>query len=241
MVDKIHLTDYQLALPQGLDGFPTYLAAYRKARRDGSFIILDNGAAEGLVYDSATLHAYAANLMANEIVVPDVLGDAPATFALAETFAGTISEKFNYMGVVQGANVDELIWIVQQYSQMSWITTLGIPRHLLTSMQGLIGARARVVVAKYLHDTFPGRFKVHLLGTNPAHITEVWDYRNEFSLYGVRGVDTSAPFNYAFANQPMQANVNVDRPANYFSLTADKFDPAYLELNFLRLKKAAEG
>jgi hypothetical protein len=242
MVNQIHLTDYQLALPQGLEAFPEYLAAYRKARANGSFIILDNGEAEGELYDSATLHNYALNLMVNEIVVPDTIGDAAATWQQTNAFEGTImADKFNYMGVIQGANVDELIWMVQQYATKPWITTLGVPRHLMTSMLGVFTPDARVVVARWIHQNFPKRFKLHLLGTNPEYITELSDFRTEFGLYNVRGVDTSAPFNYAFANKPMQTGVVVNRPSDYFSRGSNEFNPSFLELNYLRLKKAVDN
>jgi len=241
-VELIHTTDYQLALPQGLDGFPTYLAEYRKARANGSFIILDNGAAEGNLYDSATLHTYALELMVNEIVVPDVLGDADATWDKANAFESSVQDaKFNYMGVIQGANTDELIWMVQSYATKPWITTLGIPRHLLTSFPLGDQRNARVVIAQWIHDNFRGRFQLHLLGTNPKYITEITDYRTQFAMYGVRGVDTSAPFNYAFSQKPIESGVEVNRPNNYFTLPASAFDEQYLALNLIRLKKAIDG
>jgi hypothetical protein len=218
-------TDYQLLLPQCLSN-TAYVNAYREARADGSFMILDNGAAEGLTYDSATLHTLAEAAMVNEIVVHDTLADAAGTWSKVLAWAPTRSNKFNYMAVVQGTAWDEIQWILQRYNAATWIETLGIPRHMIETLGT---KRARLEIVEFIQLHYPKRFKIHLLGTNPTYMREIWDFRNDYNARGVRGVDTSAPFNYAQAQKSLRSGEVVNRPEDYFNRT--DFDPDFLLLN----------
>src|ERR1700748_2794438 len=111
LIDDIFNTNYQMVLPH--IAHLNYIAAYRSARKRGDFLILDNGAAEGETPSLADLMTAAQDYMANEVVVPDVLGDADQTRALAEDFGEFIeryhfNDLFGYMGVVQGRTIDEI-------------------------------------------------------------------------------------------------------------------------------------
>ena len=233
MVGLVSKTDYQLLLPQCLTN-NAYVAAYRKARAFGSFMILDNGVAEGVDYTAAQLHTAATQMMVNEIVIHDVMQDAAATWTKTQAFVSSFQPQFNYMGVLQGSSWDELRWLAERYNSVPRITTIGIPRHLITTLGD---NQARVRVAARLTELYGNRFKIHLLGTSPDYIKEVGDNLKYFERLGVRGVDTSAPFNYTYANASMGTALSVARPSGYFDLPDTSFDPGFLDLNLQYMRR----
>jgi len=214
-ISSIYRTNYQLVLPEHLSN-KAYQEAYITARRNGDYLIMDNGAAEGQLLSPGELRSMALGLMVNEIVVPDVLGDMYATLKLAkEFFQYGVDHRFKYMGVVQGQSLDECCACVEAYySDHGNITVLGIPRHLIhtTNTKDI-----RAQLASYIRGNYPG-YQVHLLGTNPSYIKELRTHATDFAIAGVRGVDTSAPFNYAWGAKSMLEGQHCGRPEYYFEI-----------------------
>jgi hypothetical protein len=232
LIDDIFRTDYQLVLPHVTD--ERYIEAYRSARKRGDYLILDNGAAEGGIAHLDHLFGIAFDLMVNEIVVPDVLGDYLGTVQEVQTFETYLKnhqhdfEQFNYMAVVQGQNWDEICSLVDFYSQINWVTSLGIPRILCDTLDD---AGARVGVIRYVAETYGNRFQIHLLGTNPRYIRELVRFGPELDKWGVRGVDTSAPFNYANCGKFIDHFDSIERPGGYFQLDAHHFGRVQVKHN----------
>jgi hypothetical protein len=216
----VERTNYQLVLPEHL-GNPEYQEAYINARRQGNYLIMDNGAAEGNLLSHGQLRSMALGLMVNEIVVPDVLGYMDDTLQLAKDFFRFgVDTRFNYMGVVQGKSFDECCACVEAYaSDHENINVLGIPRHLMTTCNK---DDIRSELALYIRRTHPSRFQVHLLGTNPEYIRELHDLQGQFHIAGVRGVDTSAPFNYAYHARSILDGEVASRPDKYFDVFINK-------------------
>jgi len=214
-MNSIFRTNYQLVLPEHLTD-KRYQEAYIAARRNGDYLILDNGAAEGDLLSPGELRSKAIGLMVNEIVVPDVLGNMMETLQLAkEFFQLGVDKRFKYMGVIQGQTLDECCACVEAYySEHPNIRVLGIPRHLIDTTKN---KAVRSELAQYIYSNYPG-YQMHLLGTNPGYIKELRDHAQDFHRAMVRGVDTSAPFNYAWGAKSMLKGERCDRPEYYFDI-----------------------
>ncbi len=228
-VNSIANTDYQLLLPQ-LISEPKYFRAYERARRDGAFMILDNGIAEGVETSPSVLHALAHETMVNEIVVPDTLGDLEATIHQAKQFESCARSGFRYMGVVQGQSLSECYDCIRVFRDLPYIRTIGIPRHLLTT----INEDARALIVAFARRNFGWRFAIHLLGTNPSFMNEFVSYGQHYQDQGVRGVDTSAPYNYALAGATLLDDVKVPRPDNYFNLVIKDGNLATINIQLMK-------
>jgi hypothetical protein len=228
LLDNIFRTDYQLLLPH-LTNDMTYYDAYREARKRGDFLILDNGAAEGHKADNEELLATAEDIMVQEVVMPDVLGDLEGTKQEVLDFnehlyrPTNIAElhDFRYMGVIQGQTWNDVITCIDFYNSFDHVTTLGIPRILLDTLGD---PEARLSVCRNITERYGSRFALHLLGTNPNYIRELSRFGSEFVALGVRGVDTSAPFNYANCGKFVEHFDNISRPGEYFHLDQHHFD-----------------
>jgi hypothetical protein len=214
-MNSVFRTNYQLVLPEHLSN-KHYQESYMMARRNGDYLIMDNGAAEGNLLSPGELRSMSLGLMVNEIVVPDVLGDMYATLTMAKQFFQFgVDSRFKYMGVVQGQSFDECCACVEAFhADQGNITVLGIPRHLIMTCHR---QNIRSELALYIKRTHP-QYQVHLLGTSPAYIKELKDYQEQFHVAGVRGVDTSAPFNYAYHAKSMLNGEHAGRPTNYFDI-----------------------
>lgn len=241
-IGAIMHTDYQLLLPQCLNEDRRYVRAYTRARRNGHYLILDNGVAEGNDTTVEELHDLAASMMVNEIVVPDVMKDTENTLLNAHAFSEDLPSprdiKFNYMGVVQGSSIGECQDCIHGFSALKYITTLGIPRHLLTT----IGEEARIDLVNCIRNYYDNRFEIHLLGMNPTFTDELISFGRAYRMAGVRGIDTSAPFNYALANTLMsKTNVAVARPTDYFEQYVDPDTRAISSANIAIMKDWVRG
>lgn len=201
-----------------------YLRTYGVAAKRGDFIVMDNGVAEGQLISTKNLMVAAQRLGAHELVIPDVLGDARATRTAIEEFltqAYHMPKAYHsaeYFAVAQGSNLGEVRDLVSWLAPQMSIRTVGIPR-LLMKMTML---SARIDLANWIEDTFPGRFKIHLLGANslwPREIVSVCKYAPH-----VRSIDTSMPFAYAMAGERLDVKytAKISRPPQYFEIPHDK-------------------
>lgn len=229
-------TDYQMLLPQNLQVSEHYVNAYRRFRREGHFMMLDNGAAEGIETEPMQLNDWARLMMVHEIVVPDELGDVAQTLSLATHFQKYVDERFHYMGVVQGQDLKECYACIRGFTTLNYIRTIGVPRHLLTT----IGTEARYHIVQFIRSMYAQRYNIHLLGTNPEFMGEFDAYGNSYRAFNVRGVDTSAPFNYAMEGVSLlESDKVVLRPNDYFHRTIP--DPARMYSNVTIMKDWTYG
>lgn len=229
-INAIGSTDYQLLLPQHLSN-PKYVRAYLRWRREGHFMILDNGIAEGIETSPEKLHALGRMMMVNEIVIPDTLGAMEMTVHQARQFEASAIREFAYMAVVQGQTLGECYDCVRSFADMPYIRTLGVPRHLLTT----VSEEARALIVAFTRRNFGRRFNIHLLGTNPEFMNEFTSYGQGYEDHGVRGVDTSAPFNYALAGATLlEDEKKIGRPENYFDLIISDSRLAFLNIQLMK-------
>jgi hypothetical protein len=234
------LTNYQLALPHMLND-ERYLAWYLwLAEQEGQYVILDNGEAEGENKHSAVLLLDMAVNNFDEVVAHDVIGDFEATIKRTTMFLDTklATDADVKVGVVvQGDNMDECNRVIDYFAEHNRLAdafqVFYLPRHVLK-----FDREARLKLAEKIHDVFDDKYEIHCLGTNPIWMQEVEELGQQKI---VRGVDTSAPFNYAFATTYIDMGAPVSRPDNYFDLPVDAFTSAVLDANIRRLKAWVNG
>jgi hypothetical protein len=189
---------------------------FDSARTRGDYIILDNGANEGSQAQPEGLFSYARILRANEIVLPDVLGDRDKTIQAIDAFLAkhtTVNSMYKFMAVLQGTTMRQIIWSARYLSEKPMIKVLGVPRLLAAAL----GQSCRIDIANHIERSMPGRFQIHLLGANPLWPGEV---RAAAKYAGhIRSMDTSMPFNYYLQGSEMNltSRTKVARRPDYFS------------------------
>lgn len=237
--------NYQLLLPQLWDKVErrqSYTEAAALNHRRGGFTILDNGAAEDAPYDWDELLKLARRFHVNEVILPDVLGDAEKTKAAVDAvFEDTWhpTNHFGLMGVVQGQTTEECCDLIQHYLGMQGrtLTSIGLPRCLIRTL-GV--DQARYLLARFIRDRDES-IAIHLLGTSPVYIYELRDFGKHFRALNVRGVDTSAPFVYARAGEYIGDGNCRSRQNGYFDMERKEFPRKLLDMNIDALVRWVHG
>lgn len=209
---RFHLA---LAIPV-LMRHKVYVDTYKRAARLGDYVILDNGLAEGMPAAAETIIEVAKTMQAKEVVLPDAMRSTTQTLNLSRAFLANnptlLGSGARLMGVTQGETWQDLLRAVAGFAEMPAVGTLGIPRHLLTTTDR---SAIRIDLANWIADNFPGRFKLHLLGTNVTWLAEVYCVK-KYAPH-VRSVDSSLPFNYALLGRKLEpTGQTVQRPEKYF-------------------------
>lgn len=205
------------------------------------FNILDNGAFEGETLGPDELMDLAQAVQADEVVVPDVLGDGKATIEAIRNFERQTRSRRKslreqrYMGVVQGATVRECVrCIISINNQFPFIRTLGLPKHLVRTVE----RTARVELAHYIRSMAGPLYDIHLLGTSPLWPDEI----REMQEFNIRSMDTSMPFTFAHAIRRIDDGAGeFERPEAYFDLPKHEFDINLVSHNVHTLRSWCRG
>jgi hypothetical protein len=154
--------------------------------------VLDNGEAEGILRPEIyRLHSLYTEYEFDEVVIPDTIGNLEETLVQLAKFEFWAHLFHKRMGVVQGANWEEVIICMDVMRTCPYVDTIAIPRHLCKTLNDKY---ARVKIVTMLnHPASETDKPIHALGSS-AWAEEV----KAFSVRNVRSMDTSLPFNYAF-------------------------------------------
>jgi len=205
-----------LAIPQCMSNYD-YTNAYSDAATRGDYIVVDNGAADGGLVSNEELLDAAFMLAAKEIVAPDVFYDKAATIVKVKEFLRKFQlplVPYKIMAVAQGTSPASIRRCIDVYATLPEIDVVGLPKHMLTTLNV---KAARLDMAKWIDECFPGRFQIHMLGTNPVWLKEIVSVAKYAPF--VRSVDSALPFNYALASQDLaMTKLELTRNPEYFDL-----------------------
>ncbi len=184
---------YNFALGQNLIVDIDYYRGMYEMRKRGSFIIVDNGAAEPenerKPFDEI-VHA-AMSLGADEIILPDKLYDSAWT--LKHSLSDEVLDMVPYnkrMVVPQGRNWDEWIVCLNRLVAGANPVAIGVAKWL----EKLPGGRP-VALVRIKQFGYDKRCNIHLLGIHSKPFAEV--RYAVAALPTIRGIDTGAPVAYA--------------------------------------------
>lgn len=217
--------DYHLVLPHLLQN-EDYAEFYSEVF---GHVILDNGMAEGVAFDWHNLMSAAEMLGADEIVIPDHLGDGEATIERTKAFHNIAKQhpEFKYIGVVQGRDSHEIVKCLTYMALQDWISVVALPRCL-----NVLGGKMRITILSHFADTITEGFEaVHCLGMS-KYMDEPLDLA-ECDL--VRGMDTSLPFTMAIAERLIKSGPYIGRTETYFDHVFTSIEASYAHANVLEL------
>ena len=213
--ERIWLNPFAMTLAQYIKRSDTYAKLVASGRTSGSYyVVVDNGAAEGQMVERTELDEAALAVNANELVLPDKMGDMPGTLRLVADYMHNRQKAWapKLMGVVQGRTVKELHACIEQYLRFKQIRVLGVPRLLVSKL----GSASRIDLANWVQNSYPGQFEIHFLGTSPTWVKEV-SMTAKYAPH-VRSVDSSMPYNYAIAGLRLDKTTEeISRVSSYFS------------------------
>jgi hypothetical protein len=236
----MYANKYHLLLPECMQDERYMRVAYELAKNPEHYVILDNGAAEGKLYQTEALFSIADELQCQEIVIPDALGDASDTIQKLHSFmhvAEDQAQQYNYMFVCQGQNIQECLFTIERAGFYANINTIGIPRHLLKTTKD---HQIRLRLIQNIVKEFGGRYEIHLLGASALWVKELKIVSACFEDE-VRGADTSLPYVYGYHGEWIEdTEVKCVRPDDYFNVKIG-LDDAKVKHNVEALIRWVEG
>jgi len=193
------INDYEYCLPHLLDQNKIYEDHFRKAKKEGRYIIMDNSLHElGEAYDTDRLMYWINELEPNEFIVPDVWQDKNQTIINARKWSQVeLPEGITKVAVVQANNYGEAFEcyhilknhlgyqkIAFSYGADWYAEQFPHPNPLVGKMMGRI-----MTISKMYKDLLiNANDRVHLLG---CALPQEFSYYPDFPF--IESIDTSNP------------------------------------------------
>jgi hypothetical protein len=116
--------DYDYCLPHLIDKYQQYKLFFQKSRKDGRFIIMDNGLFEGVEHTTEDLIEKINLIRPNVFIVPDAWNDSNLTLRNAKSwminYKAGMPEGVEFMAVCQGKDMGELIITYQMLVDLGY-------------------------------------------------------------------------------------------------------------------------
>jgi hypothetical protein len=174
---------------------PAYRAFFHREAQRGAEIIVDNGVFDlGRALPATDLVEAARVVDAHEIILPDVMGDGPATIKASEEAARQIrdlSEEFRLCAVVHAADDPEWLRCYEHLASGDYVDAIALPASRRPAPEGQL-CRTRWAATRYLedHGMVEERIVYRLLGLGrTGHLELVEQREHEW----IASVDGAAP------------------------------------------------
>ena len=174
---------------------PAYRAFFHREAQRGAEIIVDNGVFDlGHALPAADLITAARAVDAREIILPDVMGDGPATIKTSDEAARHIrdlSEGFRLCAVVHAADNQEWLRCYDHFASSAYVGAIALPASRRRAPEDQL-CRTRWRATRYLEDRgmVEERIVYRLLGLGrTGHLELVEQREHEW----IASVDGAAP------------------------------------------------
>lgn len=210
LLHLVHGQDYHLCLAHLINkpGMELYTDFYKGIGADESkYLIMDNGLIEGDPRPISELISKAIELNADELVLPDVFTNGPATITAVADALEYVNEHMTqhqyhkplkFMAVAQGRTIDEWVDCALTLIDLG-VDVIGVPKVLCS----IAGPNGRLKALSRLCDKAP-RLDVefHLLGCwdTPLEVLAVEKAAQAGDIPLVRGTDSAIAYVYSRNN-----------------------------------------
>jgi len=237
---------YHMLLPSCLQNpmYREYVNTLTESR--DKYVIFDNGMFEDGMMTNDRIIDMAHSWRVDEIVMPDVRGNAEETLKAVDRFLNmfeliTLPKAPSLMCVVQiqsEREFEEFLYRAADIERIHFgqtgVFTFGIPRRLAEDINPL----TRVQIAQWISMVLPSN-PIHLLGyaRHGRHPREFNEVQETAGI--VRSMDTDAPFVWASNEAFMDTSGRYERPPGYMDITS--ISARHLETNEMILDRWARG
>lgn len=183
-----------------------YREHFAKMAKEGRFVLMDNGAAEGSQLQPDKLFAMYEQIHPTEIVLPDTLYEPGSTIQKSREFLVEMERRgvqYRTMAVPQGRTLLEWEACARIFVKDTRINSIGISKFLnIATKNRYIRLAACILLKKLINEYNRQDIEVHLLGCDEGP-TIVKACHNECSF--VRGCDSAFAYLQAQAGKMMSA------------------------------------
>lgn len=174
---------------------PSYRAFFLQEAERGAVIIVDNGVFDlGEALPAAELIRAARAVNAEEIILPDVMGDGPGTIKASDEAAAQIrrlTDDFRLCAVVHAGDDEEWLRCYDHVVSSGYVGAIALPASRRPAPADQL-CRSRVAATRYLedHGLVDDRFVYRLLGLGRTGHLELFEQREH---EWIASVDGAAP------------------------------------------------
>lgn len=186
-----------------------YLEFYRKQSDRGSFVLLDNGAAEADQMTLDIMWKIIEQVHPSEVILNDSLLNKDETLRLSRQalqYYLLKGYKGQFMFVPQGKNIDEWIECFKEFDN-DYISTIGVSKFITSGWNDLRGRYKCIEQLRKLTDK-----PVHLLGCHYS-IKELKEIENDFD--NIRSNDSAIAYIYSLAKEEIDKVSRPDKEINF--------------------------
>lgn len=204
-VSDVTTHGYQMCLANQVAKDGQYTEMYATLSKEGAYVLMDNGAAEGEQLGLDELWDAYGKVQPTEIVLRDVLFNGTATLAKHYEQLAYLEAKeaeggplFKLMAVPQGKDFEEWAACADEILRTMPVNTIGVSKFVTEWDGGDVMARAKCLKQLHLLMVKHSRpdLEVHLLGCMEPPAT-IKAYQKAFPF--VRGIDSVVAYNCAAA------------------------------------------
>ena len=201
--DKYLMSLAHLINKPGMEEYTNFFT--RKAKQEGTFLIMDNGLIEGDPRPIEELLQKALDVGAHELILPDVFRDSRGTLQAVEKASKYLEKQFGddwpvgFMAVPQGETLEQWLSCAIMLLDNPVVSCIGVPK-VLVDIAGRDGRlRAIQELANRTGDI--GGRALHLLGCwrTPLEVSIIAKAVEQEKIPEIRGVDSAIPYVYARA------------------------------------------
>lgn len=225
MLELSNLVDrYHMVLPEGILKSEDYIRFYNDCI---GYKILDNGLVEGQQHDGTELNDMARAVGASCIVVPDTYRNATDTIEKVRHFEKHhVNEDLDYMGVIQGLTLDEVVKCIYFYDHTEWITHIAIPRILCDMHKMQRVTLVETMIDMQTKGDLRPDLEFHALGASPwvkeaLMLNEAGCHGMDTSLPVVLGLTGTGLDEVYKTRQPTFMDADLDRNSLNWRITID--------------------
>jgi len=243
--DSRKFNTYDYCLPHLLDENQDYLEFFRKSKKDGRYIIMDNSLHElGKAYDSYRLLHWINELKPNEFIIPDVWEDMEGSIKNAKTWLNyKLPEGVEKVVVVQATTLHEAFECTKIYKELGYKKICysygasyynDIIPHPNKDLGKALG-RLFVISILYNQGVLTENDRIHLLG---CAVPQEFGWYEDIKC--IESIDTSNPVMATLENvkytdagltKKPKANMN-----DHFDMMYDEVDYDLLDYNLEKFK-----
>ena len=238
--------NYDYALPHLFDSEPSYLEYFRKSKKMGRYIIMDNSLHElGHAYDTDRLLHWINEFEPDEFIVPDVWQDRDKSVVNARQWAPVVlPENTTKVAVVQATTIHEAATCYQTYKDLGYKKIAfsygasyynDVVPHPNKNLGKALG-RLSVISALHKTGTIDSNDRVHLLG---CQVPQEFGWYRGFNF--IESIDTSNPVMAALEGMRYSNAGLVEKPKanmnDYFFMLSDQVDYELLSYNLLKFRE----
>lgn len=201
-----------------------YKNYFINAKKEGRFVMMDNGVAEGDLIDNDDLVNLAIEMKIDELIIPDTIGNKKQTeidrkIFLEKYYDKLKSHNVNILSVIQGENLVEYYDDYYDLEVNDKINTIGIPfRMNYAKFNGSDTKEENCTNNRIMFlNTIKGDKQIHCLGCNSINDILLIDYISRCDKK-IRSIDSKLIARYGYSEEIIKID-DVTKPKKKLYVT----------------------